>query len=109
MARLSEFSIILSLRIKQNTVGKLLRQAHQFPKEYAVIAASYKDHVSQLQTNYESALLSVFDKQPPDGVLLYSGSEQYYYADDRGVTFQAYGHFLHWIDVNRPGQMLCIR
>ena len=63
----------------------------------------------QLQTNYESALLSVFGKQPPDGVLLYSGSEQCYYADDRGVAFQAYGHFLHWIDVNRPGQMLCIR
>ena len=74
-----------------------------------MIAASYKDHVSRLQTNYENALLSVFDKQPPDGVLLYSGSLQYYYADDRGVAFQAYGHFLHWIDVNRPGQMLCIR
>ena len=72
-------------------------------------AASYKDHVSQLQTNYESALLSVFEKRPPDGVLLYSGSEQNYYADDRGIAFQAYGHFLHWIDVNRPGQMLCIR
>jgi len=74
-----------------------------------VIAARYKDHVSQLQTNYESALLSVFEEQPPDGVLLYSGSEQHYYADDRGIAFQAYGHFLHWIDVNRPGQMLCIR
>ncbi len=74
-----------------------------------MIAARYKDHVSQLQTNYESALLSVFDEQPPDGVLLYSGSEQHYYADDRGIAFQAYGHFLHWIDVNRPGQMLCIR
>ena len=90
-------------------MGKLLRQTHHFPKEFAVIAASYKDHVNQLQTNYESALLSVFGKQPPDGVLLYSGSEQCYYADDRGVAFQAYGHFLHWIDVNRPGQMLCIR
>ena len=42
-------------------------------------------------------------------MLLYSGSEQHYYADDRGIAFQAYGHFLHWIDVNRPGQMLCIR
>ena len=74
-----------------------------------MIAASYKDHVSQLQTNYESALISVFDKQPPDGVLLYRGSEQHYYADDRGIAFQAYGHFVHWIDVNRPSQMLCIR
>ena len=68
-------------------MGKLLRQTHHFPKEFAVIAASYKDHVNQLQTNYESALLSVFGKQPPDGVLLYSGSEQCYYADDRGIAF----------------------
>ena len=53
-----------------------------------MIAARYKDHVSQLQTNYESALLSVFDEQPPDGVLLYSGSEQHYYADDRVLPFR---------------------
>ena len=78
MARLWNFSIILALYIKQNTVGKLHCQKQHLPKEYAVIAASYKDHVNQLQTNYESALLSVYGKQPPDGVLLYSGSEQCY-------------------------------
>ena len=74
-----------------------------------MIAASYKKHVDKLQANYESALLNFSNKEPIDGVLLYSGREQHYFSDDRSVFFQAYGHFLHWIDVNRPGQMLCIR
>lgn len=42
-------------------------------------------------------------------VLVHSGEEQHYYSDDRGVPFQAYGHLLHWIPVNRPNQFIYFR
>lgn len=41
--------------------------------------------------------------------MLHSGSEQHYFGDDRAVPFQAYGHFCHWLPVNRPDQFLLIR
>ena len=42
-------------------------------------------------------------------MLIHSGSEQHYFGDDRAVPFQAYGHFCHWLPVNRPDQFLLIR
>lgn len=42
-------------------------------------------------------------------MLLHSGQEHCYFADDRGVPFQAFGHFCHWLPVNRPDQFLLIR
>ncbi|MEX2468368.1 MAG: Xaa-Pro dipeptidase, partial [Pseudohongiellaceae bacterium] len=43
------------------------------------------------------------------GLLLHSGREQHYFGDDRSVPFQAFGHFLQWVPVNRPDQFLLIR
>jgi len=42
-------------------------------------------------------------------VLVHSGSEHHYYGDDRGVPFQAFGHLLRWIPVNRPNQFVYFR
>lgn len=71
-------------------------------------SSSYGDHIANLRLNYEAALteLSSKDGFELEGVLLHSGSEDHYFGDDRGVPFQAYGHFLHWIPVNRPDQFV---
>ncbi len=44
-----------------------------------------------------------------ESILLHSGQEHYYFADDRAVPFQAYGHFCHWLPINRPDQFLLVR
>jgi Xaa-Pro dipeptidase len=41
-----------------------------------------------------------------DAILLHSGSEQFYYSDDRVIPFQAFGHFCHWLPANRPDQFV---
>lgn len=42
-------------------------------------------------------------------MLVHSGIEHHYYGDDRGIAFQAYGHLLHWVPVNRPNQFIYYR
>lgn len=70
-------------------------------------AALFGEHIARLSQIYENALA-----RPGKGhatltaVLLHSGSEQTYFHDDRHVTFQAFGHFNHWLPVNRPDQLL---
>ena len=48
----------------------------------------YLQHVAFLQDLYEQAIGGEFE-----GVLLHSGGEDCYFADDRVIPFQAYGHF----------------
>lgn len=67
-------------------------------------ANGYPQHVACLQDLYEQAIGGEFE-----GVLLHSGGEDCYFADDRAIPFQAYGHFGHWLPVNRPDQFLLIR
>lgn len=65
----------------------------------------FSDHIASLENNYQSALQ--FCGIPEErSILIHSGSEQFYYADDRAIAFQAYGHFLHWVPVNRPDHFL---
>ena len=40
---------------------------------------------------------------------MHSGVEHHYFGDDRAVSFQAYGHLLRWIPVNRPNQFVYFR
>ena len=61
-------------------------------------------HVAQLQARYEQAIDGEFE-----AVLLHSGIIDRYFADDREVAFQAFGHFSQWLPVNRPNQFLLIR
>jgi Xaa-Pro dipeptidase len=64
---------------------------------------SYAEHVRALNTRTVALL------KEGRSLLLHSGSEQHYFGDDRGINFQAYGHFLHWLPVNRPDQFVLVR
>ena len=67
-------------------------------------AALFNEHIDQLSANYEKAILST--GLGCDAILIHSGSEADYYADDQTIPFRAYGHFLHWLPVDRPEQMV---
>lgn len=71
---------------------------------------SYGAHIEALKSGYTEALSNCDARgEDPSAVLIHSGTEQHYYADDRGVPFQAFGHLLHWIPVNRPNQFIYYR
>ncbi|MEQ8955078.1 MAG: Xaa-Pro dipeptidase [Gammaproteobacteria bacterium] len=65
----------------------------------------FESHIHNLQGNYARAM----DTASVEAVLLHSGSEQVYFGDDRHIPFQSYGHFHHWLPVNRPDQLLLIK
>ena len=67
-------------------------------------ANGYAQHIAHLQALYEQSINGEFE-----GVLVHSGGGQCYFADDREVVFQAYGHFGHWLPINRPNQFLLVR
>ena len=74
----------------------------------------YPAHIQHLQGIYTEALEALGGRRwisstRADSVLLHSGSEAIYFADDRAVPFEAYGHFLHWLPVNRPDQLVWFR
>ena len=71
---------------------------------------NYANHIATLIRTYTDALQYVSNQDTqPAAVLVHSGAEVHYYGDDRGVAFQAYGHLLHWIPVNRPNQFVYFR
>tara|TARA_B110000858_G_scaffold196515_1_gene255514 strand:- start:21586 stop:22920 length:1335 start_codon:yes stop_codon:yes gene_type:complete len=71
---------------------------------------NYANHIATLSRSYTDALQYIANEGPPlAAILLHSGVENHYYGDDRGVSFQAYGHLLHWIPVNRPNQFIYFR
>lgn len=70
--------------------------------------SSYPEHIQQLQQRYTSAL-SQPETESLEAVLIHSGMEHSYFGDDRGVPFQAFGHFCHWLPINRPDQFLLIQ
>jgi len=71
---------------------------------------SYANHIATLTRTYTDALqYAANEGRQPAAVLVHSGAEQHYYGDDRGVAFQAYGHLLHWIPVNRANQFVYFR
>ncbi|MDP1932803.1 MAG: Xaa-Pro dipeptidase [Gammaproteobacteria bacterium] len=69
-------------------------------------AQHYADHIKHLRALYGSALTETCNAC--SAILLHSGTDQYYYADDQTVSFRAYGHFTHWLPVNRPNQLVLI-
>ena len=71
---------------------------------------NYANHIATLIRTYTDALQYVSNQDTqPAAVLVHSGAEVHYYGDDRSVAFQAYGHLLHWIPVNRPNQFVYFR
>ncbi len=72
--------------------------------------SQYNNHLQLLDKTYQDALTYLGSSgQQADAVLLHSGSEQFYYADDRGISFRSYGHFSHWLPLSRPDQMVLIK
>lgn len=69
-------------------------------------AQHFAAHIAHLGDLYTRALLETGSGF--EAVLLHSGSEHYHYADDQTAPFRAYGHFAHWLPVNRPNQLLLI-
>jgi len=44
-----------------------------------------------------------------NAVLIHSGSEQFYYADDQAIAYRAFGHFSHWLPIDRPDQFVLMQ
>lgn len=71
---------------------------------------NYANHIASLSRNYTDALqYAAIEGSPAEAILVHSGAEHHYYGDDRGVSFQAFGHLLHWVAVNRPNQFVYFR
>ena len=67
----------------------------------------YGEHINGLNRIYEAALAQVNSEGAGiEAVLIHSGSEAHYFSDDRAIPFQAFGHFCHWLPVNRPDQFV---
>lgn len=70
-------------------------------------AELFKQHIESLKLNYETALARFSENNEGlDALLVHSGSEEHYFADDRGIAFQSFGHLLHWLPINRPDQFV---
>ncbi|CAM2067545.1 Xaa-Pro dipeptidase [Sulfidibacter corallicola] len=73
-------------------------------------AKHFARHIAHVQGIYEQALATLSEEaQQMDAVLIHSGSEGIYFGDDRHIYFQAFGHFNHWVPLNRPDQMVLIQ
>ncbi len=69
----------------------------------------YATHVAGLMQSYKMALQQLSTRGiHAEAILIHSGSEDYYYADDRAIAFQPFGHFAHWLPVNRPDQFILV-
>lgn len=67
----------------------------------------FQKHIRSLTVRYQHALaLYRENDRALEALLVHSGCQLYYFADDRSVCFQAYGHYLHWLPVNRPDQFI---
>ncbi|MEW6734643.1 MAG: Xaa-Pro dipeptidase [Acidobacteriota bacterium] len=70
----------------------------------------YQQHVKTLQANYAVALNQVKAQGLAlDGVLLHSGSDIYYFADDQHIPFHPVPHFAHWLPLEGPNHFLLIQ
>ncbi len=70
---------------------------------------SFGEHIARLRASYDVALTRAQKQKSSqvfDAILLHSGTEQMYFADDRHIKFHAFGHFCHWLPVNGPDQFV---
>ncbi|MBI2837482.1 MAG: Xaa-Pro dipeptidase [Acidobacteria bacterium] len=64
-------------------------------------------HFESMTGRYADAIGSLSrDKILIDAVLIHSGSEGVYFADDQHMPFRSFAHFLQWLPVDRPDQMI---
>ena len=65
----------------------------------------YSQHIAALTDRADEILQTT----ETDSILLHSGCENHYFGDDRGIPFQSYGHFCHWLPLNVPNQFIWLR
>ena len=65
----------------------------------------YSQHIAALTDRADEIL----ETTETDSILLHSGCENHYFGDDRGIPFQSYGHFCHWLPLNVPNQFIWLR
>ncbi len=70
------------------------------------VAALFNAHIEHLCASYARAIEA--SGVGCDGVLIHSGSQSHWYRDDQSFPFRPWGHFLHWLPVDRPDQLLLI-
>ncbi len=68
-------------------------------------ALHFAQHIHTLHTRYAKALEQHSEF---DAILLHSGKENYYFADDQSIAFRANPHFNQWLPVNKPGQAILV-
>ncbi|MDG4869219.1 hypothetical protein P8631_14590, partial [Guyparkeria sp. 1SP6A2] len=59
----------------------------------ASLNALQREHIAHLCQAYSQLL----EQHRLDCLAIYSGHARYHFADDHTTTFQAYGHFTHWV------------
>ena len=59
----------------------------------ATLYQQQREHIASLQRAYQQCLAT----HQLDSLAIYSGHARYHFADDHTTTFQAYGHFIHWV------------
>src|SRR5690554_2676485 len=67
----------------------------------------FRQHIAHLQEDFVAALSHCCPQA--SAALLYSGGESPHYHDDQYPPFRAWGHFLRWVPVERPGQFLLLQ
>jgi len=71
------------------------------------LASLFAKHVAHVQGVYENALNDLSKEgKHLEAVLVYSGTEGVYFADDEHISFRTYGHFRWWLPIERPEQMV---
>ncbi len=71
------------------------------------LAPLYQEHIVSLKSRYNTTLKELEEKGLAlDGVLIHSGSEGYYFADDNHIAFRSVPHFLHWLPLEGPDHFL---
>lgn len=62
------------------------------------LAELYQNHIETLKNNYTATLNELKNKGLAlDGILIHSGTEAYYFADDNHIAFRPVPHFTHWV------------
>ncbi|WP_237132827.1 Xaa-Pro dipeptidase [Pseudohongiella sp. O18] len=67
----------------------------------------FAEHLKCLVAEYSEALQAA--KLAEHSVLVHSGMSHDHYADDHAMPFRAWGHYLRWLPVDRPDQLVLIR
>ena len=64
----------------------------------------YKDHVARLVKTYGAAA----EQTGFEAIVLDTGIQNYYFADDRGILFAPTPHFAHWVPLATAGHILVV-